>query len=206
MSFTCGDFRRHHLMTGCRQLQRGFRLAAQREHAGLQTGRCPVREPELDATNGPGFITRPRALSYCPTSGFSRLSSHRSSSSDRFQSFPTLPTWPIRLSARPPSPQNPEGFPVGFAKDTVTDVNTGQTVEVVGLTCAACHTGQLSTGAKESHRRRSAATLDLASFQTELGYAVAFTDKIPFRFDRFARAVLGENASSDGQTKAPAGV
>ena len=45
------------------------------------------------------------------------------------------------------------------------------------------------------------ATLDLASFQTELGYAVGFADKIPFRFDRFARAVLGDKASDDDKTK-----
>ena len=93
------------------------------------------------------------------------------------------------------SPLNPDGLPVGFAKDTITDVNTGQRVEVVGLTCSACHTGQLEYRGKGVRIDGGASTLDLASFQTELGYAVAFTDKIPGRFDRFARAVLGDNAS-----------
>jgi hypothetical protein len=74
-------------------------------------------------------------------------------------------------------------------------------VEVVGLTCAACHTGQLEYKGKGIRVDGGTATIDLASFQTELGYAVGFTDKIPFRFDRFARAVLGDNASEGDKKK-----
>jgi cytochrome c5 len=99
------------------------------------------------------------------------------------------------------SPQNPDGLPVGFAKDTVVDPKSGQTVEVVGLTCAACHTGQVEYHGKGIRIEGGSATVDLASFQTELGYAAAFADKIPFRFDRFARAVLGDNASDAAKTK-----
>jgi|CZKJ01.1.fsa_nt_gi mono/diheme cytochrome c family protein len=101
------------------------------------------------------------------------------------------------------SPQNPDGLPVGFAKDTVVDPTskTGETVEVVGLTCAACHTGQVEYQGKGIRIDGGSATIDLASFQTELGYAAAFADKIPFRFDRFARAVLGGNASADSKSK-----
>jgi cytochrome c5 len=98
-------------------------------------------------------------------------------------------------------PQNPNALPVGFAKDTITDLKTGQRVEVVGLTCSACHTGQLEYQGKGVRIDGGPATLDLASFQTELGYAVAFTDKIPGRFDRFAKAVLGDNASDADKQK-----
>ena len=99
------------------------------------------------------------------------------------------------------SATNPGGLPVGFAVDTVVDPESGETVQVVGLTCAACHTGQLDYQGKGVRIDGGTAGADLASFQTELGYAVAFTDKIPFRFDRFARAVLGENASSEDKKK-----
>jgi mono/diheme cytochrome c family protein len=99
------------------------------------------------------------------------------------------------------SPQNPNGLPVGFAKDTITDPKSGQSVEVVGLSCAACHTGQLEYKGKGIRIDGGSATVDLASFQTELGYAVAFTDKIPFRFDRFARVVLGDSASDEAKAK-----
>lgn len=98
-------------------------------------------------------------------------------------------------------PQNPDGLPVGFAKDTVKDPFSGETVEVIGLTCSACHTGQLESNGKGYRVEGGSATVDLASFQTELGYAMAFTDKIPGRFDRFAKLVLGEHASDEDKTK-----
>jgi len=96
-------------------------------------------------------------------------------------------------------PENPDGLPVGFAKDVVKDPFTGETVEVVGLTCSACHTGQLEYNGKGYRVEGGASTVDLASFQTELGYAVAFTDKIPGRYGRFEKAVLGDNASDDAK-------
>jgi len=99
------------------------------------------------------------------------------------------------------SPQNPDGLPVGFAKDTVVDPTSGQTVEVLGLTCAACHTGQVEYRGKGIRIDGGSATIDLASFQTELGYAVGFTDGVPFRFNRFARVVLGKNASDADKRK-----
>jgi hypothetical protein len=105
-----------------------------------------------------------------------------------------------------PDPQNPDGLPVGFAKDTVVDPNSGETVEVVGLTCSACHTGQLEYKGKGIRIDGGQANVDLASFQTELGYAVGFADKIPFRSDRFAKVVLGENASDDTKRKLRRGV
>jgi mono/diheme cytochrome c family protein len=100
-----------------------------------------------------------------------------------------------------PSSQNPDGLPVGFAKDTVVDPESGEKVDVIGLTCAACHTGQLEYQGKGVRIDGGSASVDLASFQTELGEAVGFADKIPFRFGRFARAVLGDKASDDAKRK-----
>jgi hypothetical protein len=97
--------------------------------------------------------------------------------------------------------QNPDGLPVGFAKDTVVDPTSGQTVEVLGLTCAACHTGQVEYRGRGIRIDGGSATIDLASFQTELGYAVGFTNRVPFRFNRFARVVLGKNASDADKRK-----
>jgi mono/diheme cytochrome c family protein len=101
------------------------------------------------------------------------------------------------------SPLNPDRLPVGFAKHMVVDPfdKNGRTWEVVGLTCAACHTGQVEYQGKGVRIDGGSASIDLASFQAELGYAVAFTDKIPFRFNRFARVVLGDDASDDAKAK-----
>ncbi|HZQ70071.1 MAG TPA: cytochrome c [Terriglobales bacterium] len=99
------------------------------------------------------------------------------------------------------SSDNPEGLPVGFARDTVSDPETGETVDVVGLSCAACHTGQLEYKGKGIRIDGGSGTVDLASFQTELGFAAAYTEYIPWRFDRFADAVLGKDASSEAKSK-----
>ncbi|HEX4486594.1 MAG TPA: di-heme-cytochrome C peroxidase [Terriglobales bacterium] len=97
--------------------------------------------------------------------------------------------------------QNPDGLPVGLAKGTVADPVSGQPMEVVGLTCAACHTGQLEYQGKGVRVDGGSATIDLSSFQTELGFAVGFTGKVPFRFGRFAKAVLGDNDTPEARAK-----
>lgn len=96
-------------------------------------------------------------------------------------------------------PQNPGCLPVGFANDRVTDPHTGESLDVVGLTCAACHTGQLEHAGEGIRIDGGSATVDLAAFQTELAYAIGYTAKAPFRFDRFAKAVLGEHASDESK-------
>ncbi|WP_213806716.1 di-heme-cytochrome C peroxidase [Granulicella sp. dw_53] len=92
---------------------------------------------------------------------------------------------------------NPDGLPVGFAKASIVDPHTGVALDVVGFTCAACHTGQVEYRGKGVRIDGGSAAADLSAFQNEVAYAVGFTDKIPFRFGRFAKRVLGEDASSE---------
>ena len=96
---------------------------------------------------------------------------------------------------------NPDGLPVGFAKADTVDPHSGVSVQVVGITCAACHTGQLNYQGKGVRIDGGSAGIDPTAFQNEVGYAVAFTDKIPGRFGRFATRVLGENASDEDKKK-----
>jgi hypothetical protein len=97
------------------------------------------------------------------------------------------------------SAENPDGLPVGFAKEMVVDPENGEKLEVAGLTCAACHTGQLEYRSQAIRIDGGTPVADLVAFQTELGYAVAYAARIPFRFDRFAKSVLGSNASPDAK-------
>ena len=87
------------------------------------------------------------------------------------------------------SPANPEGLPVGFVIDG--PVALGQ----LGLTCAACHTGQLEykkDGETRAIRIDGApAKSDFQQFLTDLREASKATLADPGRFDTFARAVLG---------------
>ena len=93
---------------------------------------------------------------------------------------------------------NPNGLPVGFARqENFSDPMTGQTYPVVGLTCAACHTGELHHGKYAVRIEGGPAMIEVSEFQKALGIALALTQKYPFRFGRFAEKVLGACASEE---------
>jgi uncharacterized protein (DUF2235 family) len=96
-----------------------------------------------------------------------------------------------------PDGENPDGLPVGFARDDqFVDPYTGQRSIVVGLTCAACHTGELFYGDKAIRIDAGPSLIDLQKFTVALGGAVGLTYYLPWRFNGFARRVLGPNASA----------
>jgi hypothetical protein len=90
--------------------------------------------------------------------------------------------------------QNPDGLPVGFARDDrFVDPYTGQKTVVLGLTCAACHTGELFYGGKAIRIEAGPSMIDLQKFTEAIGLAVTWTYYDPVRFHRFANRVLGPN-------------
>jgi hypothetical protein len=92
------------------------------------------------------------------------------------------------------SDQNPEALPVGFARDDhFSDPYTNQSQVVLGLTCAACHTGELFYGGKAIRIDAGPAMIDLQKFTEALGLAITWTYYDPLRFHRFADKVLGPN-------------
>jgi hypothetical protein len=91
---------------------------------------------------------------------------------------------------------NPDTLPVGFARqENFFDAISGATYPVVGLTCAACHTGELHHGKYAVRIEGGPAMIEISEFQKALGIALALTQKFPFRFDRFAAKVLGPDAT-----------
>jgi hypothetical protein len=96
---------------------------------------------------------------------------------------------------------NPDGLPVGFARggpkiDPTTgeawpNPATGQVLHDIGLTCAACHTGQIEHQGTMLLVDGGPAMTDLGKFRGVLALAVGLTDRSPRRFDRFADRVLG---------------
>jgi mono/diheme cytochrome c family protein len=91
------------------------------------------------------------------------------------------------------SKANPEGLPVGFVLDG--DARTG----FFGMTCAACHTAQIEyqkDGASQQLRIDGApATADFQAFLKDLTEAAKATLNDAGRYDKFARAVLGNRYS-----------
>ncbi|HMD38062.1 MAG TPA: di-heme-cytochrome C peroxidase [Candidatus Acidoferrum sp.] len=90
--------------------------------------------------------------------------------------------------------QNPDGLPVGFARDDhFVDPYTGQKNVVLGLTCAACHTGEIFFGDKAIRIDAGPSLIDLQKFTNALGLAITWTYYDPLRFRRFAHRILGPN-------------
>jgi hypothetical protein len=97
---------------------------------------------------------------------------------------------------------NPNGLPIGFATtpyQTIDGLSEKKTA--IGLTCAACHTGQLVYQGKRYIVDGGPAQIDLGQLTVALGAALgqtALSGKLRFfdgRFERFAKAVLGREYS-----------
>lgn len=95
----------------------------------------------------------------------------------------------------PVSAANPHGLPVGFAPDDRFRDERGASVTMVGLTCAACHTGQIERGGRAIRIDGGPAMTNTAAFQREVGLALLLTQQSEIRFDRFATNVLGQGMS-----------
>lgn len=97
---------------------------------------------------------------------------------------------------------NPYGLPIGFATTPYQSIaGLSEKKTAIGLTCAACHTGQLVYGGKRYVVDGGPAQIDLGQLTLALGAALgqtAVSSKLRFfdgRFERFARAVLGREYS-----------
>jgi hypothetical protein len=96
---------------------------------------------------------------------------------------------------------NEENLPVGFAVgdewyDPASGRNwpipgTGRHARSLGLTCAACHTGQLEFGGNRILIDGGQGMISLDKFREALKLSLVYTKIIPGRFDRFAQRVLG---------------
>jgi hypothetical protein len=96
---------------------------------------------------------------------------------------------------------NPDGLPVGFSyQENFYDPISQRSYPALGLTCAACHTGELHYGKYAVRIDGAPAMIEVTQFQKALGLALAFTQMIPFRYGRFERNVLGPDATEEQKT------
>lgn len=102
---------------------------------------------------------------------------------------------------------NPDGLPIGFARTASQNPIDGRAIDQLGLTCAACHTGQIDYQGTAILIDGGPALIDLGKFRTALALSVGLTEKLPFRFGRFAERVLGpkRSAEQERQLKADLG-
>jgi hypothetical protein len=92
---------------------------------------------------------------------------------------------------------NPDHLPVGFARDCRQPVDpTDLDTEYVGMTCATCHTGQITYQGTRLLIDGAPSQFDAAGFLLDLGLAISETEVNPAKFDRFARKVLAGRYNS----------
>jgi mono/diheme cytochrome c family protein len=91
-----------------------------------------------------------------------------------------------------PSQWNPDGLPVGFARD----VDSGNGQHWMGFTCATCHTSQIDFKGTSMFIDGAPTLADFTTFLGDLTAAMSTTVKDDMKFDRFAKNVLGNGYSS----------
>ena len=91
-----------------------------------------------------------------------------------------------------PNPASGDGLPVGFTS------SSWQGDQFAGMSCAACHTRQISVAGKDYRIDGGPAIVDFQSFLADLDAAVAGVLSDPAAFDEFAGAVLGPAPQPDG--------
>ncbi len=117
----------------------------------------------------------------------------------------------------PPTPDepgnNPDQLPVGFVRTSdyldyqdLAEDGEPRVKDVVGFTCAACHTGQVNyeddAGKYWGFRVEGGpAMTNLTKFKTAIGISIALTTYLPQRFDRFADEVGGDRHELKDQLK-----
>ncbi|MFW1678186.1 di-heme-cytochrome C peroxidase [Pontibacter sp. JAM-7] len=92
---------------------------------------------------------------------------------DRFRYLPQKPTF-----------FNPDGLPVGFAKDTY------QGTDYMGFTCAACHTGQVNYQGQAMRIDGGPAMADMVGFLETLEQSMMATLNQPEKRQRFINQVI----------------
>lgn len=98
-----------------------------------------------------------------------------------------------RYLVRKPTSSNPDGLPIGFAKDNY------QHKDFLGYTCAACHTNQINYKGIGIRIDGAPAMADMDTLLTDLAKALARTQTDPSVQARFVKNVmaLGDYGSED---------
>ena len=110
----------------------------------------------------------------------------------------------LRYLPQQKTAMNPDGLPIGFTKDTARNNPAYQKIsqDWLGLTCAACHTGQVEFQGHKILVDGAPTMADIEGFLHTLAKAMQTTLSDSQKFDRFAKNVLAENfAKQDAKEK-----
>jgi len=99
------------------------------------------------------------------------------------------------------SPYNPYQLPVGIVRDVLADRNVellGQGKKVwIGISCAACHTGQILYKGNAVRIDGGQAMWNFSQWSGDMVSNLVLTVTLPGRFDRFAKRVFRQEGRRD---------
>ncbi len=125
----------------------------------------------------------------------------QASSDERFVSPTNMDRLGFTLDLAPTAESrslNPDNLPIGLVKDPRVG-RYGE--EWAGLTCSACHTGQITYKGTAFQIDGGSGLLDLQGTERELLAAVEATQAAPEKWARFTDNVLGASASPDARAE-----
>jgi hypothetical protein len=95
---------------------------------------------------------------------------------------------------------NPDALPIGFTKDSANNNPAYQQIskEWLGLTCSACHTGQVEFQGNKMLIDGAPTMADIEGFLHKLVKAMQSIQSDGQKFDRFAKNVLAEKYTTPG--------
>ena len=116
----------------------------------------------------------------------------------------------------PVSGRNPDGLPIGFVKDDITEDFLASALTTtrlsssaqwnqmdwLGLTCAACHTSEINYGDKTFRINGGPAQSDFQAFMANLSKALAATTNDDAKLTRFAKKIIPEGGYNDTEKQA----
>jgi len=139
-----------------------------------------LKEQTWDAADSLWFYTITQGSDLLPYDFFLSLEQK-----DKIRSFrDNMNMNNYRYLPQKPTFSNPDGLPVGFVADTYRGV------KYLGLTCAACHTGQINYKGTAMRIDGGPAGADMETFVADLGKAMVSTLNDAAKLERFSAAVL----------------
>jgi hypothetical protein len=103
----------------------------------------------------------------------------------------------LRYLPQRPTPENPDGLPIGFTRDTANgnDAYAEISAQWLGLTCAACHTGQVEFAGHKVLVDGAPTMADFEGLTHGLVAAMQATLADDAKFARFAKRVRAPGVS-----------
>ena len=167
--------------------------------------RLALERPEISLFRRPGYIRDEafmRRLGFIPSPDLDVL--RRGAPQYGYRDGKAIDPTPTTDRDRAADyPRNLLGLPVGFAKlNAAIDPATGERhVDLLGFTCAACHTGHIEYRNVSIRFDGGPAMVNLGELERAIGLSIAYTIIIPTRFGRFAgeiERISGKPIDRDG--------